>query len=229
MSIATANRRDNFRPGIFDIVQLALISFAATGISSGALIQGFESGTISPGSSSYTNGGPCVPGGPGIGAYSIDNDASICNGAWFPTGPQAGDFYMIVDGALEPDSTVYSQTVAVIPGASYTLSLWVAGLFSELPATLRIDLVGGSPASKNLGETNTTGIWERKSIDSVANAASLTFSVVDLSSDFVGNDFGIDTIELAEIPEPPTPVPEQATALLAGTALLVLVVARRTF
>jgi hypothetical protein len=80
--------------------------------------------------------------------------------------------------------------------------------------------VGSRPTSSDFGTTNTTGIWEKKSVAFLATSDSLTFSLVDLSSDFVGNDFGLDTIELIQIPEP-------ASMLLTGSALLGAALARR--
>jgi hypothetical protein len=44
---------------------------------------------------------------------------------------------MIVDGSLVPGSVVYSQTVDVVNGQAYTLSLWLEGSFS---------MAGQSPA-----------------------------------------------------------------------------------
>jgi hypothetical protein len=134
---------------------------------------------------------------------------------------------MIVDGSLDPESVVYSQSVDVVPGRAYTLSLWLSGSFVAMPAILRLDLAGGSPGLNELGATNTTGVWEKNSIDFVATSESLTFSLVDLNSDYVGNDFGLDTIELTEIQDDDAVVPEPVTMWLVAGGVAGVLLARR--
>ena len=192
------------------------------------LLQDFENGTVLPGTMgpSYSNLGPCGVGSPSElapeGSYAVTSNAQDCHRLWFSTGAHEGSNFLAVNG-MTAIGLVYQQAfTGLVPGETYGLSAWFAGLYTINPATITWNILFGGTAPTNSFTTNTTGIWQQNGISFLATESSFVFSISVHTTQASGNDFGIDTIRLdgqmaQTIAE--TSIPEPASSWLLGTGI----------
>jgi len=160
---------------------------------------GFTSGyTYSPGSNQnqgdyavLSNPNPWNP-----GAYSMPDHTS------------GAGLMMAINGSSVSSSVVWRAVVSVQPGSAYSFAGWDAS-WGELsgggtdpsPAALRISING-----TQLGDTTASGQdgqWSQFSFawNSAANTQA-TIEIRDLNTAFLGNDFALDDLSFASVPEP---------------------------
>jgi hypothetical protein len=127
--------------------------------------------------------------------YTIGLDPKKYNGYWPTIKPHAAvGMMMIVNGAITARKTIWSETVAVRPHASYVFALWVASLYASPPVlavTANGAMLGSAPASQ------TVGVWkELRFTWGSGSARSVRLSLVDKNLAFGGNDFALSEIAL---------------------------------
>ena len=236
--ISKSNFRSVLSTGFFC---LAAVSASAT------IIQDFDNstGSIAPGSTSLTYAG--VPGSSTCanntvlvpeGTYAIGNNANSCHSFWSTTGPQnpgLNNNFMIVNGNPIPGrDLVYQQVVTGLNVGDITVfSAWLTGLFSSNPAGIVLKVYDGngtggtvlttsSQFNTNLSAPPTPAAWEQfATANFITLSDTITIQVINQSNVTTGNDFGLDTLEVNQ------GVPEPATFLIAGSALLGLAFRRR--
>src|SRR5262245_23296165 len=81
-------------------------------------------GDFSAGNTGFVSGYTYIPSGLGMdpGDYGVRTDPTSLNINWTPFGDHttgAGNM-LLVDGSLAANTTVWSETVAVVPHAAYT-------------------------------------------------------------------------------------------------------------
>lgn len=204
------------------------------GRSSATSIQNFEAGTISPGSTSLTLSA-CIP-DISEGKYAIGSIAYGCHNNWAPTMAQSGNNFLIANGSTAVGD-VYTQTVTVIANTNNTFSAWTTGLYSTGAAVLELRIYDGigvlgtllnsTQFTTNLAAPGTGGglaaaVWEQFSVTALTTSNTITLQVFNTNINAIGNDFGLDSLELSQNTNP-----EPATFFLAGSALLCLMVLRR--
>lgn len=123
---------------------------------------------------------------------------------------------MIVDGSSLPNQTVWQQTIDVDPNTEYNIAAWIASAYSPSPAQLQFSI-----NSTSIGDIftapETAGDWQE--FNATWNSGSnrqATVSIVDLNTEYGGNDFTLDDISMEAAS---TPVPEPMTILGSATAL----------
>lgn len=155
------------------------------------------------------------------GNYTIGTNPSTYNGGWVSlSAPSGSGNMMIVNGSTTSGTTVWSETVNVTPGITYTFTVDAAEIYSFSNGT-----PDPSPASLNfyVGDTllgtlpvdaNTPGTWQTFS-DTYSSGAdtSETLTITDTDDQFQGNDFALDDISDTSTPEP-------ASIFLFGSGLL---------
>ena len=226
---------------------LASSSFAA-------VIQNFESGNISAGSSALTymgNLGPsagCATNSAlyGEGTYAVASQANGCHNLWAPTTAQSGSYFMAVNGSsATAQSNIYTQTVAgIVAGQNYNFSGYFTGLYAAGAANLVLKVFNGTGTSgtqlgsfafytnlatpPNSSPALVMAPWVKQSVDFTAQSGTVTVQVLNSNSNEHGNDFGLDTLDVTRTSSSPlTATPEPATFFLAGLALIGLSYRRR--
>jgi len=136
------------------------------------------------------------------GTYAVSTNPSLVhtNFASFPdhTG-NAGGQMLIVNGSSTPNTSVWCQTITVLPNTQYDFSAWGASCVAGSPAILQFSIDNvllGTP----LALPTTTGQWVRfHALWNSGTNTSITICVVDQQTAPSGNDFAIDDIEFRQI------------------------------
>jgi hypothetical protein len=117
--------------------------------------------------------------------------------------------------ALYQPLDIWSQTLAVVPGSTYTFSFWAATLSNDSPAPAQIqaDINGVSLGlTLILPSIGMGGKWVTAGADwTSGSATSAKLSLVDIYSAEQWNDFVIDDISFVGQGVPPPSVPEPST------------------
>lgn len=141
------------------------------------------------------------------GNFTIGHDANIGYGG-------SGNF-MIVDGATQPDATVWQQTIAVVPHSVYTFEASVMSIrdseqFAQY-ASLQLSINGQNVSApfQSLGVLDQwdsfSGMWYS------GEEYYATLRIVNLNTSADGNDFGLDHIVFKPV------LPCEATASVTVT------------
>lgn len=127
--------------------------------------------------------------------FTIGLDPAKYNGNWPTIKPHAdvGNI-MIVNGAITPNKTVWSETISVKPNSSYDFALWIASLYSS-PPVLKLEANGSTLGTGSASQT--VGAWKKLSMMWQSRSAkSVTLTLVDTNLAFGGNDFALSEIAL---------------------------------
>jgi len=154
--------------------------------------------------------------GGGAGRYAIGSNPHDYHSSFSSAAdhtPGSGTLMMIVNGSVQqsPVKNVWTGSLVapLTVGATYELSAWVMNVYSANPALLGFS-VGGVQVGSNFSATG-VGIWQQFTATFVATA-NQTPTAVDLKLAYSGDDFALDDISLALVPEPAT--------FIAGALLL---------
>ena len=101
---------------------------------------------------------------------------------------------MVVNGASEPHTIVWSQTVTITPNTTYELALWISSVNRATPATLRFKINGKIIGDEvNAGENACT--WNKFSTFwNSENESTAEIVIINVNTAASGNDFGLDDI-----------------------------------
>jgi hypothetical protein len=164
-------------------------------------------------SSDYSASATCSTSAPfTAGYYFVGTDPGDCNGGWKnmsdPT--DMGLNMLIVNGATDGTSTVWSETLSTTPATPYTFTFWMADIYnltSDSPAVLEF-LVDGSvvPGCSSFAPA-TQGKWVQETCNYTSGSSSTEIlSLIDTNNAFEANDFAIDDISdpsrVNSVPEP---------------------------
>ncbi len=153
--------------------------------------------------------------GSGAGRYAVGTNPQYYHSSFSSAGDHTSGSgqMMIVNGSLQqnPIKNVWTGSLVgpLTVGATYQLTAWVMNVYSENPASLSFS-VGGTQVGSNFSATG-VGVWQQFTASFVATA-NQTPTAVDLKLQFSGDDFALDDISLAPVPEP--------TTFFAGALLL---------
>ena len=126
------------------------------------------------------------------GQYYVDNNTHYPGFGHGGTGN-----FMMIDGATEPGVVVWSEQVSVNPNTYYTFSTWACSLNPESRAVLQFS-VNGTPIGV-LTAPSQTNTWKQFSaVWYSGDSTTATITIVDLNTEGIGNDFGLDDISFRE-------------------------------
>lgn len=160
---------------------------------------------------------------PGPGTYTVGANPHNFNGGGGSYGDHTtgGGLMLIVDGSQTANVPVWSQTISELPSNAYTFSFFVSswgefGSSTEAydPASLQV-LVNGVAVGPVILTPSTIGVWEKQTFTLPSlSTSTASISLVDLNTDFVGNDFALDDFKLNG-----APVPEASSSISLGVLL----------
>lgn len=115
---------------------------------------------------------------------------------------------LLVNGSTATNTVIWQQTVAVNANTSYMMAGWLASWGGALggtdtsPADLQI-LINGAPLPHDVVASSLPGMWMpfSRMWDS-GLATSATISIIDRNLSATANDFALDDLSFATVPEP---------------------------
>ena len=103
--------------------------------------------------------------------------------------------FMMVDGALEDNTTAWSQTVAVMPNTDYVLSAW---FLTNNIGYLRFEINGVSGSDFTTPESS--WVWEQQSMTwNSGNCTEATIKIINRFAESGGYDWCVDDIYFGPI------------------------------
>ena len=103
--------------------------------------------------------------------------------------------FMMVDGALEDNTTAWSQTVAVMPNTDYVLSAW---FLTNNIGYLRFEINGVSGSDFTTPESS--WVWEQQSMTwNSGNSTEATIKIINRFAESGGYDWCVDDIYFGPI------------------------------
>ena len=120
---------------------------------------------------------------------------------------------MVINGASEPDTIVWSEGTAGAPllgaaNTAYNFSFWVASVYPLSPADLQLWVNGAAVNGVTFqaqGGDDHLGVWQQFSYAGVSGAGGLkSIALSNLNLEPSGNDFALDDMHLGgtAVPEP---------------------------
>ena len=180
------------------------VTRARVGSAAASITVSTQSGAVQP-----AVNGNFSAGNTGFTSQYTNNQFSIWNEGTYAIGPNPnavhanfgtwGDHttgtgnYMIVNGSVLPNRTVWQQTVTFPPGAQVSMTYWVLSLALP-PGSLRV-MVNGSQAGTAQAAPSTVGTWSQRTQTFTAPANGVcTIALQAVTTAGSGNDFGLDDI-----------------------------------
>lgn len=199
--------RCSVRP--FLLIAVILLTSRPAVAGGNLLINGdFEAGNTGFGTD-YTYATVNTPGDGGAGQYTVGTNPQLFNSteASFGDHTTGKGLMLIANGAPDPNRTVWQETVAVVPGNTYSFSAWAAswgnvGGFDPSPPRLQF-FIDSSVIGGTFSPPAADGQWSRFAIDWDSRvSSSVTLRIVDANTDRYGNDLALDDLSFAAVPEP---------------------------
>jgi hypothetical protein len=126
---------------------------------------------------------------------------------------------LAVDGATVPNKVVWQETFQASVLNTYVFTGWSAsmghvGRFID-PAPARLEFLANGNAFGFVEVNPSNGIWSSFQRQVALQPGAVTLQIIDVTTAGVGNDFALDDLSVAAIPEP-----ETYALLLAGLGAL---------
>jgi gliding motility-associated-like protein len=153
-------------------------------------------GDFSSGNSGFSSQYGYSSSGLQAGVYNVGSNIT----AWHPDMAFCMDHtsgsgnMLMVNGANQPNVTVWSQTVSIQPNTNYVFSIWLETITLINPAQLQF-VVNGVPLGGIYGAPDQSCLWKQfYSSWNSGNNTLATISIVNMNQQYSGNDFAIDDI-----------------------------------
>jgi gliding motility-associated-like protein len=139
----------------------------------------------------------------GFGNFVINEDAHNVWPLQHQYGYGGDGLFMIVDGASSPNATVWSQTVNVQPNTAYDFSAQIVSLCASDISVARLQfVVNGVQLGPVFEAPSTLYQWVKfHDFWNSGNDTVATITILNQNTNGQGNDFGLDDIVFAPMPE----------------------------
>lgn len=135
------------------------------------------------------------------GQYFIGTNPNSWNGGLNACGDHTSGNgnLMMVNGSPQSGSTVWQQTIQVVPQTDYAFSAWITSLTAVNPAKVRFSINGSiigavvTPNPPNCEWQQFYSIWNSGS------QTTATISIVNENTILSGNDFGLDDLSFSAV------------------------------
>jgi hypothetical protein len=200
---------------------LSLSAHASNVIANGE----FDAGLSGFGSSYVIGGDPYAP-----GTINFGSNPNALHSSWASFGAFSGGNMLIVNGGQSlADNIVWSQTLTLSAGTRYDFGAAAASVYGDNPSQLQAVLsVGGIDHVLGTVQLGAAGEWQTWSGSIVAPVSgAVQLKLLDLSTDYTGNDFAIDRLSLSATVTSAVPEPQSLALMLAGLGAMGVVARRR--
>ncbi|WP_168221528.1 PEP-CTERM sorting domain-containing protein [Aquisphaera giovannonii] len=174
-------------------------------------------GDFEAGNTGFTSGYTYVS---TVDQITAEGEYTVGSGGWLSFGDHTSGHgnMLVANGSPNANTSVWTETVSVIPYTEYVLSFWGASVnqsSQSLPVLQAF--INSTVAGNSLTLTQQGGIWLQGSAAWFSGSSSaVTLSIVDLNTAGPWNDFVIDDVSFtATVPEP------TSLALLASGVVVV--------
>lgn len=171
------------------------------------------------------------------GYFTVGSNPGFVHNLWLNMGDHTtGDGGMlIVNGNEMANVTVWSATVEVTSNTLYDFSAWTASTFRRSPPSVAFS-VNGTTLNGPMTLPSEPGIWQQFAAPWFSgDTTTAVLSLVNLNTEWNGNDFVLDDIALKTRPqvdprlfEDVEPVPDSGSTLLLLGAVLAGLAGMRT-
>lgn len=178
---------------------LETITYTCTGYDTGpeSVVNGdFEQGNVG-----FTSSYEYNPNLWGEGTYFVDYDASLHHESFQGLGHGGTGNFMMVNGATDPGTNVWTQEITVNPDKYYAFSTWVTTLagYAGQEALLQFS-INGEQMGEVFAAPTQIGAWERfYELWYSGDNTSATITILNQNTVGSGNDFGLDDVSFCEI------------------------------
>lgn len=130
--------------------------------------------------------------------YTVTANPSNYHSGFTGTGFGGGGNFLVANGSMNANQSVWCQSIAVNPDTYYNFSAAISSMFAVSPAQLEIT-INGVPLATLLNAPAAINVWNTIS-DSwySAGATQADICITNLNLQANGNDFGIDNISFKE-------------------------------
>lgn len=148
----------------------------------------------------------------GEGAYAITTNPRLVHSNYAIIEDHtsgSGTYMMVTNSSVQPNTILWSQSVAVKPGTNYTLEAWANGVVTAYPARLKFYING-----TQVGSTFTVGVRVWTQFTASWNAGMADHALITIINDNTeagGNDFALDDIALKVASVPTVSVADVST------------------
>lgn len=135
------------------------------------------------------------------GTYYVDSDASLHHENFHGYGHGDNTNFMMVNGAINPGTNVWTQQITVTPNRYYAFSTWACTLAGGASQVARLQF---SINSNQIGDIFSapaqTMVWQQfYELWFSGNATTATITILNQNTGGDGNDFGLDDISFREL------------------------------
>lgn len=135
------------------------------------------------------------------GTYYIDSDASLHHENFHGYGHGGSGNFMMVNGATNPGTNVWTQQINVQPNKWYAFSTWACTLAGSANQVALLQFsINGNQIGEVFSAPPQTMVWEQfYELWHSGNSTTATITILNQNTGGDGNDFGLDDISFREL------------------------------
>lgn len=140
----------------------------------------------------YCNSANCL--GP-EGTYAVGNNPTFFHGAFTGADHTTGSSaMMIINGSGTAGTSIWCQSISVIPNSNYLFSAWVSTMVASSPAQLQFS-INGVLLGSVFTAPSSTNVWQQFFASwNSGVSTSANICIVNQNTSTGGNDFALDDI-----------------------------------